>query len=75
MSDGFPSHSCADAILSRGEVDEVADRFPASFLVFGRGHKRVEVRTRCAQESRVLWIVMREEQSIVVPEPDEERSG
>ena len=35
MSDGFPSRSCAGAILSRGEVDEAAGRFlrrPSGFL-------------------------------------------
>ena len=65
MSDGFPSLSCADAILSRGEVDEDADRFPASPLVFGRGHKTVEVLTRLTQEPRAVWTMMTVGQSIV----------
>ena len=30
MSDGFPSRSCAGAILSRGEVVEAGGRFLAS---------------------------------------------
>ena len=67
MSDGFPSRACADAILSRCEVVEVGGRFPASVLVSCRGHKTFAVRTRCDRESRVLWTVTREEQSIVVP--------
>jgi hypothetical protein len=75
MSDGFPSRSCVDAILSHGEVGADADRFPASVLVFGRGHKTVEVRTRCVRESRALWTVMRVGQSIVVPGPDGGRPG
>jgi hypothetical protein len=75
MSDGFPSHSCADAILSHGEVVEVGGRFPASVLVFCRGHKTVEVQTHLTQEPRVLWTMMRVEQSIVVLEPGGGRSG
>ena len=75
MSDGFPSHSCADAILSHGEVVEAADRFPASPLVFCRGHRTDEVRTRSTQEPRALWTVMRAAQSIVVPGPDRARPG
>ena len=75
MSDGFPSGSCADAILSRGEVVEAADRFPAFLLVFGRGHTMCEFLTRTTLEPRVLWRVMRAELSMVVPGPDEERSG
>ncbi len=39
MSDGFPSHSCAAAILSHGEVVEGAGRFLVSRQVSGRGHK------------------------------------
>ena len=74
MSDGFPSRSCADAILFHGEVVEVAGHFLVWPLVFGRGHKTGEVRIRCDLELRVLWIVMREGQSIVVLRPDEERS-
>jgi hypothetical protein len=46
MSDEFPSHSCADAILSHGEVVGGAGRF----LVFpqgsGRDHTMCESRTR-----------------------------
>lgn len=75
MSDGFPSGSCADAILSHGEVVEVGGRFPASVLVSCRGRRTVEVRTRCAQESRVLWIAKRVGLSRVVLGPDGERSG
>ena len=75
MSDEFPSLSCADAILSHGEVDEDAGRFPASFLVFGRGYKRGEVRTQLTQEPRALWTVRRVGQSIVVPGSDGGRPG
>jgi len=59
MSDGFPSGSCADAILSRGEAVEAAGRFLVSVLVFCRDRKTDEVRTRCVRGSRALWIVMR----------------
>jgi len=75
MSDGFPSRSCADVILSHGEVVEDAGRFPASVLVSCRGHRMCEARTRCDWESRALWRMMRVGQSIVVPGPDGERSG
>jgi hypothetical protein len=75
MSDGFPSRSCVDAILSHGEVGADADRFPASVLVFGRGHKTVEVRTRLTQKPRALWTMMRVGLWIVVPGPDEGRPG
>ncbi len=75
MSDGFPSRSCADAILSRDEVDEDEDRSLPVSLVSGRGHKTGEVLTRLTQESRALWTVMRVGQSMVVPEPDGGRSG
>ena len=73
MSDGFPSHSCADAILSHGEVDEDEDRPPPVRLVSGRGRRTGEVRTRCVRGSRALWTVMREGRSIVVPRPEGER--
>jgi hypothetical protein len=75
MSDGFPSRSCADAILSHGEVDEDEDRSPPVRLVFCRGHRTGEVQTRLTQESRVLWTVRRVELWIVVPGPDGERPG
>jgi len=75
MSDGFPSLFCADAILSHGEVDEVADRFLVSPPVSGRGHKTVEVRTQLTQEPRALWTMMMVGQSIVVPGPDGGRQG
>ena len=75
MSDGFPSRSCADAILSHGEVGEDEDRSPPVRLVSGRGHKTGEVRTRSPRETRALWIVMRVGQSIVVPVPHGRRRG
>ena len=75
MSDGFPSRSCADAILSRGEVDEDEDRFPPVRLVSGRGHKTVEAQTRLSREPRALWTMMRVGQSMVVLGPDGGRSG
>ncbi len=75
MSDGFPSGSCVDVILSHGEAVEAAGLFPASPLVPGKGHTMCEFRTRCAQESRALWIAKRVGLSMVVPGPDGERSG
>jgi hypothetical protein len=75
MSDGSPSRSCADAILSHGEVDEDEDRFPSVRLVSGRSHKTVEVRTRLPQEPRALWTVMRVGLSMVVLGPDGRRRG
>jgi hypothetical protein len=75
MSDGFPSRSCADAILSHGAVVEVGGRFPASDLVFCRGHKTVEVQTHLTQEPRVLWTMMRVGLWIVVLGPEGERPG
>ena len=73
MSDGFPSDSCADVILSRGEAVEAAGRSLVFLLVSGRGHKMCEFLTRCARESRALWTVMREGRSIVVLRPEGER--
>ena len=75
MSDGFPSGSCAGAILFHGEVDADADRFPASVPVFGRGRKTDEVRTRLTQELRALWTMTSVGQLIVVPGRDMERSA
>jgi len=75
MSDGFPSRSCVDAILSHGEVGADGDRFPVSVLVFGRGRKTDEVRTRLTQEPRALWTVMRVGLWIVVPGLDGGRPG
>ncbi len=75
MSDGFPSVACAGAILSHGEVDEGEDRSPPVRLVFGRGRRTDEVRTRLTREPRALWTMMRVGQSIVVPGPDGERPG
>ena len=75
MSDGFPLGSCADAILSHGEVAEGAGRFLASVPVSYRGHRMCEFRTRCDRDSRALWRVMRVEQLIVVLEPDGKRPG
>ena len=75
MSDGFPSRSCADAILFHGAVGADADRFPASVPVFGRGRKTAEVRTRLTQESRALWTVTRVGRLIVVLEQDRGRSA
>ena len=67
MSDGFPSRSYVDAILSRDEVDEDEDRSLPVSLISGRGHKMFEVLTRLSQELRVLWTMMRVGRSIVVP--------
>ena len=75
MSDGFPSHSFADAILSHGEVVEVGGRFPASVPVSCRGHKMGEVLIRMTLEPKVLWIGTKVGQSTVVRGPDGGRSG
>jgi hypothetical protein len=75
MSHGFPSHSCADEILSHGEVVEVGDRFPAFVLVSCRDHKPGGDRIRCARESKALWRAMRVGRSIVVPGSDGGRLG
>ena len=75
MSDGFPSRSCADAILSRGEVDEDEGRFLPVRLASGRDRKNREARTRLIQELRALWTGMRVEQSMVVPGSDGGRPG
>jgi hypothetical protein len=75
MSDGFPSRSCAAAILSHGEVVEAAGHSLTSLLVSGRGHKTGEVRTRCDRELKALWTMMRAGLSIVVPGSDGGRLG
>lgn len=75
MSDGFPSGSCADAILSRGGVVEAGGRFPVSVPVFCRGRRMVEVQTRLTLVPRVLWRAMRVAQSMVAPRPDGRRLG
>ena len=75
MSDGFPSRSCADAILSRGEVDEDEGRFLPVRLASGRDRKNREAQTRLIQELRALWTGMRVGQSIAVPGPDKGRPG
>ena len=75
MSDGFPSGSCADAILFHGEAVEAAGRFPASVPVFCRGRKMVGVLTHLSLGLRVLWRAMRAGRSIVVPGSDGERPG
>jgi hypothetical protein len=75
MTDGFPSGSCADAILSRGGVVEAGGRFLASVPVFCRGRKMVEVQTHLTLGPRVLWRAMRVAQLIVAPRPDGGRSG
>ena len=75
MSDGFPSRSCADAMLSLDDVDEDEGRFLPVRLAFGRDRKNREARTQLIQELRALWPGMRVEQSMVVPGSDGERSG
>lgn len=75
MSDGFPSGSCADVILSRGEVVEAVGHFLVWPLVSGKDHTMCEFRTRLSRGLRVLWTVMKEGWSIVGLRPDGERSG
>ena len=57
MSDGFPSHSCADAILSRDDVAEGEDRSLPVALISGRDRKSREVLTQLTRESETLWAV------------------
>ena len=75
MSDGFPSRSCGDATLSRDDVDEDEDRSLPVSLVFCRGHRMGEVRSRLTRELRALWTVKRVGQSMVVRVADGERPG
>jgi len=74
MSDGFPSRSCADVLLSRDEIAEREDRSLPVSLIFGRDHKNREVLTQLTRESETLWAVRKVEQWIVVQRPDGERS-
>jgi hypothetical protein len=55
MSDGSPWRSCADVILSRGDVGEDGDRSPPVFLIVGRDRKNRQGRTLLTQESVALW--------------------
>ncbi len=75
MNDGFPSRSCADVILSHGEVGETSGRFPIFLLASCRARRTGEVRTRLTQGSRAWWIMTRVGQSNVVPGLDGGRSG
>jgi hypothetical protein len=75
VSDGFPSHCCADVILSRDEGDEDEDRSLPVSLASGRDRKNHEVRTQLARESVALWAVKRVELWLVAPGLDGERSG
>ena len=75
MSDGLPSRSCADAMLSLDDVDEDEGRFLPVRLASGRDRKNREARTQLIQELRALWIVRKVELWIVVPGSDGERSG
>ena len=75
MSDGFPSRSCVDAILSRDEVDEDEGRFLPVRLASGRDRKSREVQTRLSREPRALWIVRKVGPSMVVRGPDGGRPG
>lgn len=74
MSDGFPSRSCADVILSRDETGEGEGRYLPASLVPGRDRKSRERLTRLTQESETLWAVRKVELWIVVQRPDGERS-
>ena len=75
MSDGLPSRSCADAMISLDDVDEDEGRFLPVRLASGRDRKNREARTQLIQELRALWIVRKVELWIVVPGSDGERSG
>ena len=75
MSDGLPSRSCADAMLSLDDVDEDEGRFLPVRLASGRDRKNREARTQLIQELRALWIVRKVELWIVVPGSDGGRAG
>jgi hypothetical protein len=61
MSDGFPSRSCADVLLSHDETDEGEDRYLPASLVPGRDRKNREVLTQLTRESETLWAVRKVE--------------
>ena len=75
MNGGFPSGSCADAILSLDEADEDADRSLPVSPISGRDRKSREVRSRLTRESGALWTVRRVALWIVAPGPDGRKSG
>jgi len=74
VSDGFLSHSCVDAILSRDEDAEDEDRSLPAHLASGRDRTNREVRTQLTGESGALWAVKRVELWLVAPGLDGERS-
>ncbi len=75
MSDEFPLRACAAVILSHGVAAEAVCRFQASPLVSDRDHTMCGFRNRSFRVPTVLLIVMRAEQSMVVPGSVGERSG
>ena len=75
MSDGFPSHFCADAMLSRDDVDEDEGRFLPVRPASDRDRKNREARTQLTRELVALRTVRKVEPWIVVPGPDGGRPG
>jgi hypothetical protein len=75
MSDEFPLGACAVVILSHGGAAEVVCRFQASPLVSDRDHTMCGFRNRSSRVLKVLLIVMRAKQSMVVLGSVGERSG
>jgi hypothetical protein len=74
VSDGFPSRSCANAILSRDEDAEDEDHSLPAHLASGRDRKNREVRIQLTGESVAVWAVKRVELWLVAPRVDGERS-
>jgi hypothetical protein len=75
MSDGFPSDSCADVILSHGDAAGDEDRSLPVSPISGRDRKTREVLTQLTRESGLLSPMRKVELWMVVPEPDEKRVG
>jgi hypothetical protein len=69
MSDGFPSRSCADVLLSRDEIAEGEDRSLPVSLISGRDRKNREVLTQWTRESEALWAVRKVALWMVGPRP------
>jgi len=69
MSDGFPSRSCVDVLLSRDEIAEGEDRSLPVSLISGRDRKNREVLTQLTRESETLWAVRKVELWMVGARP------
>ena len=72
MSDGFPSRSCADAMLSLDDVDEDEGRFLPVRLAFGRDRKSAKGTHRSLDQSLKSTLPRR---PLVPPEIQGERDS